>query len=164
VGYSAVFGRLLLLLIVVPFVEVTLLVWLAARTSFWFTMGLVICTGVTGVWLARRQGWQTWNHIQREMAAGRLPGDALVDGLMILVAGFLLMTPGMLTDAVGFLLLLPSGRRLLRLGFVAWFMSRLEVQSQSTDRAKWHGPNHGDEIIGKRVIDVSSTPTDEEPK
>ncbi len=106
--------RLLLLFISLPLVELVLLLYLAAHTGFVFTLGLVIFTGVLGAWLARREGLQCWIRVQNEIAQGQLPADSLLDGLIILVAGALLITPGVLTDLTGFALLVPPLRRQIK--------------------------------------------------
>ncbi len=104
-------GRLILLLTVVPVVELVLLLRLARAISWGPTILLVIVTGVLGAWLARRAGLRTLMKIQEEMAAGRLPTLSLVEGVLILVAGVVLVTPGILTDLAGFALLVPPIRR-----------------------------------------------------
>ncbi len=103
--------RLLLLFTTVPLVELALLLWIGARIGVGPTIALILVTGVAGASLARHQGLATWRRFQAALAAGRLPGDELLEGLLILVAGALLLTPGVLTDAVGFLLLVPPARR-----------------------------------------------------
>ncbi len=108
------FARLLVLFVVVPLVEFYILFKLATWTDFGTTVALVIATGVVGAWLAKRQGLSTLLKIQREISAGRLPGQAMLDGAMILVAGALLLTPGILTDLFGFSLLMPPCRSFYR--------------------------------------------------
>jgi len=106
--------RLLLLFTVVPLVELVLLLVVADYTSWQFTLGLVLVTGILGAALARWQGTNCLRRIQNETAAGRIPGDALLDGVMILVAGAVLITPGVLTDLIGFALLIPPLRSVLK--------------------------------------------------
>ena len=109
------FARLAVLFIVVPLVELYLLFQLTDWTgSPAATIGLVLFTGVLGAWLAKQQGLSTLRKIQTAMAEGRIPGRELVDGAMILVAGALLLTPGILTDIFGFSLLVPPCRALYR--------------------------------------------------
>jgi len=117
-----VMGRLLLLFIIVPVVELTLLLQIGDRIGLLATIGLVVGTGALGASLARWQGLGVLRKAQAEMAAGRLPAGQLVEGVLILVAGAVLMTPGVLTDAFGFFCLIPAGRRLLK----AYLVHRLE--------------------------------------
>jgi UPF0716 protein FxsA len=126
------FKLLLLLFIVVPFVELWLLLVISDYTGWQFTLGLVIVTGLAGAHLARRQGWRTLQRIRDELGQGKLPTDSLLDGMMILVAGALLLTPGILTDAVGLTLLIPPCRRRYRAWLVRWFKSRFHVQATTS--------------------------------
>lgn len=105
------FARLALLFVVVPLLELVLLVRLGQLMGLWPTLALVVVTGLVGAALARAQGVRALARVQGEMAAGRMPGQSLLDGLAILVGGAFLLTPGLLTDVAGFLLLLPPTRR-----------------------------------------------------
>src|SRR3990172_2867224 len=101
---------LFLLFTVVPLAELALLVWLGGQTEWWVPILLVVADGIAGALLWRWQGWKVITRIQDEMSAGKMPADALVDGLLVFLAGALLITPGMLTDAAGFALLIPPLR------------------------------------------------------
>ena len=107
-------GRLLLLFVVLPALELGLLISVGRRIGTLETVGLIVATGVVGASLARSQGLQVLARVQGELGAGRLPAESLVDGLIILVAAALLVTPGVLTDAFGLLCLVPGFRRLLK--------------------------------------------------
>lgn len=106
-------GRLFLLFIAVPLLELALLIQVGRWMGVWPTVGLVFLTGVVGAGLARAEGLRTLWAFRRDLESGRLPGQAILDGLSILVGGALLLTPGFVTDLVGFALLLPPSRRLL---------------------------------------------------
>lgn len=108
------FTRLLLLFILVPAIELSLLIEVGKVIGFWSTMGLIVLTGFIGSSLTRQQGLSVWTRFNGRMQQGQLPGTELVDGLIILVAGALLLTPGILTDVVGFLGLIPQSRKLIR--------------------------------------------------
>jgi UPF0716 protein FxsA len=107
-------SRLLLLFILVPAVELLLLIQMGQWIGTLPTVALIALTGVVGAYLARQQGVQVLRKVQQEIQSGQMPADALLDGAMVLVAGAVLMTPGVLTDALGFLLLIPQSRQLLR--------------------------------------------------
>jgi UPF0716 protein FxsA len=107
-------ARLLALFIGVPLVEMVLLIQLGQLVGLWPTLGLIVVTGMLGAALARHEGTRVWREVQRELQAGRMPAASLVDGLLILIAGAVLLTPGLLTDAAGFFLLVPAGRRVIR--------------------------------------------------
>ena len=106
-------GRLLLLFIVVPVVELVLLIEIGQRVGTLTTIGLITGTGIVGASLARQQGINTLARLQKDLDGGRLPAEAIVDGVLILVAAALLITPGVLTDVFGFFCLIPACRRLL---------------------------------------------------
>ena len=106
--------RLLLLFVVLPATELVLLIEVGKRVGTGVTLALIVVTGIVGASLARRQGLGVIGIIQRETAAGRLPASSLVDAVIILLAGALLVTPGILTDAFGFLCLVPACRRLVK--------------------------------------------------
>lgn len=116
--------RLILLFTAVPFVELALLVWIGGKIGLPATLSLVLLTGVAGAALARHQGVATWRRFESALAAGRLPGRELLEGLFILLAGAFLLTPGILTDAVGFALLVPAVRHAI----AARVRSRLKVR------------------------------------
>ena len=143
------FGRLLVLFIVVPLVELYLLMKIASVISIPYTILLVVVTGITGAALARWQGWRTIQRIQQEMSSGKLPGEALLDALMIFVAGALLLTPGMLTDAVGLGLLIPPCRRAIGRLVRRSFEAHVQVYHQGN----WTQAPGRSEVIDSYVID-----------
>ncbi|SEA49478.1 UPF0716 protein FxsA [Thalassobacillus cyri] len=104
------FRWLLLFILVVPALEIGLLVWAGNIIGPLWVVLLIILTGVIGAWLAKQQGLETINNFRQSMANGQVPQDALLDGACILVGGAVLLTPGFITDAIGFLLLLPPTR------------------------------------------------------
>ena len=91
-----------------------ILIELGREIGFWPTIFLVIVTGVLGASLARSQGMWIWLEIQHELSQGNMPADKLVDGLLILIGGIVLLTPGLLTDIFGFMLLIPITRNLFK--------------------------------------------------
>jgi UPF0716 protein FxsA len=108
------FVRLAMLFILVPLVELYVLIQLGSHVGVEITIGIVVITGLIGAWLARMQGIKVLREVRASLALGEMPADAIVDGLLILLAGAVLLTPGVLTDALGFALLVPAGRRLAR--------------------------------------------------
>jgi UPF0716 protein FxsA len=104
------FMRLLLLFVLLPLAELALLIQVGRAIGLGWTLAIVVATGFLGATLARRQGLRAWRAIHGELAAGRVPGAALVDGLLILIGGIVLLTPGILTDLAGFALLIPPTR------------------------------------------------------
>lgn len=104
-------GRLALLFVVVPILELMLLVKIGEVVGLLPTLALVVITGVTGAAFARAEGVRVFFQFQKELASGRLPGQAILDGASVLLGGAFLVTPGILTDLAGFTLLLPPTRR-----------------------------------------------------
>ncbi|MEF8794881.1 MAG: FxsA family protein [Salinivenus sp.] len=122
-------GRLLLLFLLTPAVELGLLIQVSELIGFELTIGLIIVTGIAGSYLARREGLNTWRRLNERLNTGDLPGKELVDGVIILMAGALLVTPGVLTDIVGFMGLLPPTRALIRRLVMRRFRRKMEEGS-----------------------------------
>jgi len=106
-------GKLLLLFTAVPVLEFYLLFQIAGRFGFLTTLALVILTGALGAALAKTEGLRLLQDWQVALAQGRMPEDGVINGALLLVGGVLLVTPGVLTDLTGLLLLLPQSRRLV---------------------------------------------------
>lgn len=121
------FLRLFLLFTVVPLVELFLLIEIGRYVGLLPTIALVLFTGALGAWLARGQGVAVLGRVRGEFGAGRLPTDALLDGLLVLIAGAVLLTPGLLTDLAGFALLWPAGRRVVRERIATWFRRKMQL-------------------------------------
>ena len=102
---------LFLLFLIVPIIEMIVLIQVGAWIGVVPTVLLVVFTATLGVWLLRWQGLATWFRLQQRLASGELPGNELLEGAMLLVGGALLLTPGFVTDAVGFVCLIPVLRR-----------------------------------------------------
>jgi UPF0716 protein FxsA len=108
-----VFAKLLLLFTLVPALELALLLAIGQRIGLLPTLALIATTGLIGAWLARREGIRTWRELRGTMASGKVPGNTLLQGAAILVGGTLLLTPGVVTDLLGILLLIPPTRAAL---------------------------------------------------
>jgi UPF0716 protein FxsA len=129
------FGRLFLLFTVIPLLELALLIELGGIIGVANTIAVVIITGFIGAALARSQGFGILNQIQSEMANGQLPGNSLIEGLLVLAGGLLLLTPGILTDLFGFSLLIPVSRLFLKKYLVRYFRKKInqgEIQTSYT--------------------------------
>ncbi|QDT16143.1 FxsA family protein [Alienimonas californiensis] len=124
-------ARLALLFVLVPAAELALLYWLAGYIGFWPEIALIVLTGLTGAALAKYQGAATLRRFRADAAAGRMPADAAIDGVLILVAGAFLLTPGLMTDVAGFSLLIPGLRRQIKRGAAAYFKGRVTMSVAS---------------------------------
>lgn len=109
---------LFLLFIAVPLAEIYLLLEVGGIIGAVPTIGLVVLTAVAGAALVRAQGFSTILQVRKSMEAGEVPAVAIIEGIFLLVAGALLLTPGFLTDAIGFGCLIPPLRRALIVRFI----------------------------------------------
>jgi UPF0716 protein FxsA len=114
--------------VAVPLVEVFLLLWLGSLLGAGPSFLVVVITGVLGAWLAKREGLGVLRTLRTELGKGLPPGSRLVEGGMVLAGGLLLMTPGILTDLTGFLLIAPPSRRYLAPRLLSAVMKRLDLK------------------------------------
>jgi UPF0716 protein FxsA len=108
---------LLLLFVVVPIAELYTIIRVGASIGFFNTLAVIIAVGFIGSWLVKREGMRTWVRFNQTLASGQIPAKEMVDGVLILGAGALLLTPGFLSDVFGILMLFPPTRAVLR-GYV----------------------------------------------
>ena len=118
---------LFLAFVLVPPIEIALFIAIGGQIGLWPTIGIVLLTAVIGANLVSRQGRGVIASIQQEFASGQFPAKSLAHGAMILVSGALLLTPGFLTDVVGFSLLSPQIREILRQWAVRRWSNRITV-------------------------------------
>lgn len=109
-----VFRWLLLFILVVPALEIGVLVWAGNLVGPWWVILLIIATGILGAFLAKRQGMETLNRARDNVQRGMVPQEEIFDGICILIGAVVLFTPGFITDAIGFILLLPITRTPLK--------------------------------------------------
>ncbi len=147
--------QLLLLFTIIPLVELWLFVQFSGLFGFWTTFALVIGTGMAGAALARWQGWQALERVRTEMRQGMRPAQGIGDGVLIFAAGLLLITPGVLTDVLGLLLLIPPLRKLVLKGLRHWFTTHMRVETDAfyTDQTGAPPPVRST-IFDARVIDA----------
>ncbi|MBE68798.1 MAG: FxsA family protein [SAR324 cluster bacterium] len=120
--------KLFLAFTIIPVVEIYLLIQIGTIFGALTSIALVIVTGFLGAYLARIQGLQTLFRIQKSLREGQMPSSELLDALLIGIAGLVLLTPGFLTDAFGFLLLIPNTRTAIK----QWLHRQIEVRYTST--------------------------------
>jgi UPF0716 protein FxsA len=143
-------GVLLVLFLIVPIVELYVIIVVGQSLGVVPTLALLVLLSVAGAWLVKREGLGVWTRFQSQVARGALPTNELLDGLLILIAGALMLTPGFVTDVVGILLLIPPARALVRALLVRRFRARLEVGTT----AGFGGP--GGTFVYGRVYDVEN--------
>ena len=122
-------GILFILFILVPIAELALLILLGQYLGIVPTIALIFVTGAIGATLAKWQGLQVLRKLRGELGSGRMPGGTMFEGVLILIAGALLITPGVLTDVFGFMLLIPLFRRLMVAGTRRWAGRRFQIVS-----------------------------------
>ncbi|HBM53266.1 MAG TPA: membrane protein FxsA [Deltaproteobacteria bacterium] len=115
--------KLFLAFTIIPVSEIYILIAIGGQIGILPSIGLVILTGIVGASLARSQGLQTLGRIRDSFQQGVVPGEELLNALLIAVAGIVLLTPGFLTDAAGLFLLIPATRTLCR----EWLKRRIEL-------------------------------------
>ena len=161
-----VFLVLFLLLIVAPLVELYVIIQVAQVIGGWETIGLLVIESIVGAWLLRAQGLTTLRRISQATEQGRVPGKELVDGLLILVAGALMIAPGFLGDIVGYLLLLPPTRALVRVPL----MKHFEKKGAGRFLGSFGSAGDGASFVGTfwassgDVVDVDGRDADSAPR
>ena len=119
--------------------ELALLLKVGRQIGVLNTVSVVVFTGILGVYLARSQGLMIMKKISLEINSYRMPADSLMEGALILSGGILLLTPGFVTDTIGFIMLIPFSRRLIR----KWIKKKL--------KAKFEGENYYIDVNGQSV-------------
>ena len=133
------FPFIALIFLAVPILEIYLLIQVGQVIGAGWTILLVVLTAVIGVWLLKLQGLSTLTRAQQKLSENELPAREILEGMGLVVAGALLLTPGFFTDAVGFLLLFPPTRILL----VKAVASRLVVATS----VHMHGENRREDDV-----------------
>jgi UPF0716 protein FxsA len=115
--------RLLAVLLLIPLVDAIFLIVVADWLSWPVTVLLVVLTALLGTLFVRAEGRHTIRRFQGALTEGRLPADELLDGGFLIAAGALLLTPGLVTDAIGFLFVLPPSRYVFRGALKRWVIT-----------------------------------------
>jgi len=126
--------KLILLFTIVPFIELTLLIEIGSYIGTLNTIMIVIVTGIIGAFMARIAGLTVFLKIQENLREGIFPRDELFDGVLILISGAFLLTPGLLTDALGFFLLIPFGRLVVK----GWLKEILKTRIDRNEITYWN--------------------------
>jgi UPF0716 protein FxsA len=143
--------KLFLLFAILPIVEIAILINVGDQIGGWYTVAIVILTAFAGAHLVRQQGLSTLMQAQQKMQAGTMPGQEMAEGLLLVIAGVLLVTPGFITDGIGFLLSLPMTRPLIAKGLLKNLSIKVVSSSFDGNFAQHHQkPNsteQSDDII-----------------
>lgn len=133
------FRLLFVFFIIIPIIEISVLMQVGTIFGIWPTIAIVIFTAWLGAKYVRQQGLATLNSVQTKMAQGQMPSDEIVTGLMLLVAGVLLVTPGFVTDFLGLSLLIPGVRHAI----VGSVKSHITTNSASQQSFQFHSHTPG---------------------
>ena len=118
--------KLMLLFVLTPLVELAILIYLGTIIGALYTILIVVATGILGAFMARNQGLATLSRIRSNFERGIIPSNELFHGALILAGGLLLLTPGVITDIVGFAVLVPQTRRLIGRWILSLIRRRIE--------------------------------------
>ena len=117
---------LFVLFVLVPLAELYVMIQVGQEIGALPTIGLLLAVSIVGAWLAKREGLGVWRRMRASIDAGQVPAAHLVDGVLILFGGALLLTPGFITDVLGFVLLVPPTRALIRRMLRGALLGRVE--------------------------------------
>ena len=120
------FTKLLILFVIVPVTELYILIEVGKRIGSLTTIGIIIFTGILGAYLVKNQGFMILKKIQNDLNDGIMPGDSLIQGAIILAGGILLLTPGFVTDILGFIFLIPVSRNVFKKYLLKWLKGKIK--------------------------------------
>lgn len=115
----------LLFIIAMPIIEIIVLLLSGNLIGFWPTLFLIVATGLIGAYLAKRQGMETWKKAQGQIHHGIMPGNEIIDGICIFIGSALLLSPGLISDVLGLILVFPPTRNLLKPIVIRFMMNRM---------------------------------------
>jgi len=121
------FGKFLALFIIVPLLELALLIEVGRFIGVWNTIALVLVTAVAGAMMMQFEGLRVWNNLQQDLMSMRMPTDNIINGVLVLIGGIVLLTPGIITDIIGVTLLLPVTRVFYR----KWLQKRFASKTRA---------------------------------
>jgi UPF0716 protein FxsA len=156
-------GKLFLLFAILPIIEIALLINVGEQIGGWNTVFIVIITAFAGAHLVRQQGLSTLMQAQQKMQSGSMPGQEVAEGLLLVIAGVLLVTPGFITDGFGFLLSLPMTRPVIARALMKTLALRVVTQSQTGEFHTHNSPHqHPDEARRDDIIEGEFERKDEQ--
>lgn len=146
---------LFLIFIIIPIIEITVLIQVGQAIGAWYTVGLVVLSAFIGVNMLRRQGLSTMARAQQRMNQGEVPGQEMVEGIVLAVGGALLVTPGFVTDVIGFSCLIPGVRQAVVKALLGRFTviaashagTEAEFYRSGPDMQRPHMPPHEGDVI-----------------
>ena len=142
-----------LLFVVVPVLEIYLLIQAGQVIGVWWTVLLLIATGILGSYLVKLEGGRAWRALREALNQGRMPARELADGALILVGGTLLLTPGFVTDIAGLFCILPFTRPLARRALTGVVARRITVLATPAPGTTQRRPGTDESVVRGDVVD-----------
>lgn len=149
------------LLLVIPILEITVFILVGGQIGVFPTLGMIVVTAILGTFFLRQQGLSILRKLQAESRSGNIPGRELVHGAMIMIAGVLLLTPGFVTDSIGFLLFFPPFRDL------AWNFLKTRINVMNVGGAAFGqgaGSPRGSNYQGEPFVDLNEDEFSRDPE
>lgn len=140
--------KLLALFIIVPLVELVILIQIGKLIGTWDTIFLIIITGIVGAFLAKLEGLKVYRDLQNDILNFKMPANKIIDGVLVLIGGLLLLTPGILTDIFGLSLIIPITRKFYR----SYIKSKIAVKFKNNRP----NPVNATKQIESHIIDIDS--------
>jgi UPF0716 protein FxsA len=141
---------LVLLFIVVPIAELAVLIQVGQVIGVWWTIAILIADAILGSILMRAQGRAAWRRFNETMQAGGVPAREVLDGALVMFGGLLMLTPGFITDILGFVLLIPPTRAVVRAVLVRRLAQRMTVSMTAPRAAR------PDDVVDGTAVDVEN--------
>jgi len=123
-----ILSKLIALFVLVPIVELYVLLEIGKKIGVFSTIAIIIVTGIVGAYLVKKQGFYILFRVKNQMNEGMIPTDSLLEGLLVIIGGIFLITPGIITDITGFLLIIPQSRFIFFKFAKQWLIHKLKVQ------------------------------------
>ena len=160
------FSLIPFLLLAIPILEITVFILVGGQIGVFPTLGMILVTAILGTFFLRQQGLSILQKLQAESRSGNIPGRELVHGAMIMIAGVLLLTPGFVTDSIGFLLFFPPFRDL------AWNFLKTRINVINVGGAGFGpssgsngaGSNRGPNYQGEPFVDLNENEYSRDPE
>lgn len=137
------FGWFAVALLVMPVIEIAVIIQVGQEIGVGWTVALLLFESALGAWLVRREGSRAWRALNEGFATGRMPTGELADAALVLIGGTLLLTPGFVTDVLGFFFVLPFTRKIARRGLQAYLARRATTFVQARVTRATGGPPAG---------------------
>lgn len=143
---------LFLAFVVMPILEIVVLIQVGQAIGPWWTILLLVLDSILGAWLIKREGRRAWQALRERLETGRLPHRELADGVLVVLGGAFMLSPGFVTDLLGILLILPLTRPLFR-GLLVSYAGRQVVRRAGAPYAPGDDTRPGPTVVRGEVID-----------